>query len=125
MHLLQARTGAVTDGAEAVDLGQTPGNIVYLSAADTELASLANALGNLPDDFPTVRLANLMHLAHPMSVDLYVDQIISEARVMPRMMKRTEETWFGSRTASGICHPSSSTIWSSSSVLSRAFLSPT
>ena len=43
MHLLAATPGAVDDGSEAVDLGQTPGDIVVLSAADTEIASLAAA----------------------------------------------------------------------------------
>ena len=43
MHLLQAKAGAAVDETEAVDLGQTPGDIVFLSAADTELASLAAA----------------------------------------------------------------------------------
>ena len=38
MHLLAATPGRTTDGAEAVDLGQSPGEIVILSAADTELA---------------------------------------------------------------------------------------
>ena len=35
MHLLAAKPGTISDGREAVDLGQTPGDIVYLSAADT------------------------------------------------------------------------------------------
>lgn len=82
MHLLQARPGAAPDGAEAVDLGQTPGDIVFLSAADTELASLAAARAGFGDDFPSLRLANLMQLAHPMSVDLYVESIISRARLV-------------------------------------------
>ena len=43
MHLLQAQPGAIADGSEAVDLGQSPGDIVVLSAADTELAALAAA----------------------------------------------------------------------------------
>ena len=41
MHLLKAQPGVVADGSEAVNLGQIPGDIVVLSAADTELASLA------------------------------------------------------------------------------------
>jgi len=81
MHLLAARPGAVDDGSEAIDLGQTPGDIVVLSAADTELAMLANAHAN-SDDTPEVRLASLLHLGHNMSVDVYVDDIISQARLV-------------------------------------------
>lgn len=82
MHLLAATPGQIQDGSEAVDLGQTPGNIVVLSAADTELALLADARQRVPDDFPSVRLANLMHLGHNMSVDLYVEAVAGHARLI-------------------------------------------
>ncbi|WP_343560032.1 cobaltochelatase subunit CobN [Kiloniella sp. b19] len=84
MHLLQAQPGAIADGSEAIDLGQTPGEIVVLSAADTEIASLAQARQALFGDEggPSLRLANLMQLSHNMSVDLYVDDIVSEARIV-------------------------------------------
>ena len=82
MHLLKAQPGVVADGSEAVDLGQTPGDIVVLSAADTELASLATARGMLGETFPSVRLANLMQLSHDASIDLYCEAIIAEARLV-------------------------------------------
>ena len=82
MHLLKAQPGVVADGSEAVDLGQTPGDIVILSAADTELASLAAARATLGEAFPTVRLANLMQLSHNASVDLYCEAVIAEARLV-------------------------------------------
>jgi len=82
MHLLAAQPGAIDDGSEAVDLGQTPGDIVLLSAADTELACFARAAGELGDGFPPVRLANLLRLRHNFSVDLYVDSVIAGARLV-------------------------------------------
>ena len=82
MHLLKAQPGVVADGSEAVDLGQIPGDIVVLSAADTELASLAAARATLGETFPIVRLANLMQLSHNASVDLYCESIIAEARLV-------------------------------------------
>ena len=82
MHLLKAQPGVVADGSEAVDLGQTPGDIVVLSAADTELASLAAARATLGETFPSVRLANLMQLSHHASVDLYCEAVVSEARLV-------------------------------------------
>ena len=85
MHLLAAQPGAITDGEEAVDLGQTPGEMVYISAADTELALLADASRQLIVDgqsLPTRRLANLMQLGHNMSVDLYVDEVIQHAKIV-------------------------------------------
>ena len=53
-----------------------------LSAADTELATLAHAQGDLADGAPSLRLANLMHLGHPMSVDLYVERNIVCAKLV-------------------------------------------
>ena len=82
MHLLNAQPGAALDGEEAVDLGQSPGDLVILSAADTELSALAAARAALGEEFPRLRLANLMHLAHPMSVDLYVDDVVRHARLV-------------------------------------------
>ena len=83
MHLLAAQPGAVSDGSEAVDLGQTPGDIVVLSAADSELALLAAARAKLPaDGFPSLRLASLLHLGHNMSVDLYVEAVVRHARLV-------------------------------------------
>ena len=83
MHLLAAQPGAITDVAEAVDLKQSPGDIVVLSAADTELAMLANARAAISDDaFPSLRLANLMQLGHNMSVDIYVADIIAKSKLV-------------------------------------------
>ena len=82
MHLLKAQPGVVADGSEAVDLGQTPAEIVVLSAADTELASLAAARATFGETFPTVRLANLMQLSHHASVDLYCEAVVAHARLV-------------------------------------------
>ncbi len=82
MHLLNAQPGAIADGSEAVDLGQSPGRVVFLSAADTELSAIAQARAKMVDDFLTIRLANLMQLSHNMSVDLYCEQIIAKAELV-------------------------------------------
>src|SRR5690554_6539960 len=82
MHLLAVQPGDISDGSEAVDLGQTGGDIVVLSAADTDLALLASARQSLPGDFPEVRLANFLQLQHNLSVDLYIENVIEGARVV-------------------------------------------
>ena len=82
MHLLAAIPGAVDDGSEAVDLGQSPGDIVVLSAADTEIACLAAAQAarqSADGNTPSVRLANYLRLGHNLSVDLYVERVIGNA----------------------------------------------
>jgi len=82
MHLLAAQPGTISDGGEAVDLGQTPGDIVVLSAADTELACLAAARDRLGPGFPSLRLASLLQLGHNLSIDLYVEKVVARAKLV-------------------------------------------
>ncbi|WP_135504284.1 cobaltochelatase subunit CobN [Roseovarius aestuariivivens] len=81
MHLLAATPGAIDDGKEPVDLGQTPADLVFISAADTELALLSEARSEMVEP-PTLRLANLTHLQHPMSVDLHLDACATKSRLV-------------------------------------------
>ncbi len=81
MHLLAATRGAISDGTEPVDLGQTPADVVIISAADTELAALSDARSEMAAP-PTLRLANMMHLTHPMSVDLHLDDCATKSRLV-------------------------------------------
>lgn len=82
MHLLLAQQGSLSEGNEAIDLGQAPGEVVFLSAADTELAGLATARRKLGKAAPDLRLASLMQLTHPMSVDTYVERTAKHARLI-------------------------------------------
>lgn len=81
MHLLAATPGAIDDGKEPVDLGQTPADVVMISAADTELAALSGARADMTDA-PTLRLASMMHLVHPLSVDLHLDTCATKSRLV-------------------------------------------
>lgn len=81
MHLLAATPGAIDDGKEPVDLGQTPADVVVISAADTELAALSQARSDMQNP-PTLRLASMMHLMHPMSVDLHLDNCATKSRLV-------------------------------------------
>ena len=82
MHLLATTSGVVDGAAEAIDLKQTPGEVIILTAADSELACLALACDRLGPDAPSLRLANLMQLQHNFSVDLYADKIIAKSRLV-------------------------------------------
>ncbi len=81
MHLLAAQPGAISDGSEPVDPGQSPADLIVLSAADTEIAALSAARGELADP-PSLRLANLGWLGHPFSVDRYLDRTATRARLV-------------------------------------------
>jgi cobaltochelatase CobN len=93
MHLKLGSEGSIDDGEAARDLGQEPADIVILSAADSDLASLANAYRTLPPGFPSVRLTNLLALGHPASVDLYVERTLKSARLVILRMLGGEAYW--------------------------------
>jgi cobaltochelatase CobN len=82
MHLLSAQEAPTGDVESAVDLGQTPAAIVFLSAADSELTALASAHRRLGEAAPSLRLANLLRLAHPLSVDLHLERVVAHARLV-------------------------------------------
>ncbi len=79
MHLLNAQA-VEADTGEPVDLLQTPADILFLSTAETELAVMAAAHRALGATAPTLRVANLLKLQHPFSVDLYAERMVSRAR---------------------------------------------
>ncbi|WP_026621764.1 cobaltochelatase CobN [Ensifer sp. WSM1721] len=81
MHLLLAQKGTIADGNEAIDLGQNPADILFLSAADTELASIA-AAHRRRAGAKSLRIASLMNLMHPMSVDTYVERTARHAKLI-------------------------------------------
>ena len=82
MHLLQTTASSLDDSVEPVDLGQTPGDIVVLSFADSDLAGLAAAYAAERHRLPSVRLAHLRDLRHPMSIDLWIDKVARHAKVI-------------------------------------------
>lgn len=79
MHLLATTSGVIDGAAEAIDLEQKPGDVVVLTAADSELSTLAAAHDELGTAAPSLRLANLLQLQHNYSVDLYAEQTLAQA----------------------------------------------
>src|ERR1700756_1629527 len=82
MHLLTTSSTGLDEIVEAVDLGQPPGDIAILSFADSDLSGLAAAWVLEREALPSVRLAHLRDLRHPMSVDLWVERVGSHAKVI-------------------------------------------
>jgi cobaltochelatase CobN len=104
VHLLNVQAGDITDGSEAVDLNQQPAEVIVLSAADTELAALAQAKNTLGSSVPELRLANLMQLDHNMSVDVYIDKTISKSKLVIIRLLGGHSYWpYGIEQIASIC----------------------
>ncbi|AMY01008.1 cobaltochelatase subunit CobN [Mesorhizobium ciceri] len=82
MHILTTTSASLDDLAEPVDLRQTPADIVALSFTDSDLAGLAAAWKADANRLPSMRLAALRDLRHPMSVDLWVDSVARHAKII-------------------------------------------
>ncbi|MCA0032667.1 cobaltochelatase subunit CobN, partial [Mesorhizobium sp. B263B2A] len=82
MHILTTTSASLDDLAEPVDLRQTPADIVALSFTDSDLAGLAAAWKADAGRLPSMRLAALRDLRHPMSVDLWVDSVARHAKII-------------------------------------------
>jgi cobaltochelatase CobN len=80
MHLLVRETRGLDEAEAAVDLGQSRADLVFLSFSDSDLGAVAASWSADSAKLPSLRLANLARLRHPMSVDLYVEQVIAQAR---------------------------------------------
>ncbi|TIV65682.1 MAG: cobaltochelatase subunit CobN, partial [Mesorhizobium sp.] len=82
MHILTTTSASLDDLAEPIDLRQTPADVVALSFTDSDLAGLAAAWKADADRLPSMRLAALRDLRHPMSVDLWIDSVARHAKVV-------------------------------------------
>ncbi|MGF7004933.1 cobaltochelatase subunit CobN [Aminobacter sp. BE322] len=82
MHILTTTSASLDDLIEPVDLRQKPADVVALSFTDSDLAGLANAWKAEATNLPSMRLANLRDLRHPMSVDLWIDSVAAHAKVV-------------------------------------------
>jgi cobaltochelatase CobN len=93
MHLFTTTSTTFDDIVEPVDLRQPPGDVIVLSFADSDLTSLAAAWESEKASLPRVRLAHLRDLRHPMSVDLWIDQVGIHAKIVVVRLLGGLEWW--------------------------------
>ncbi|MBD2576574.1 cobaltochelatase subunit CobN [Oscillatoria sp. FACHB-1406] len=83
MHRIAATPGGWNPNAEGVIfIEQTAAPIVFLTAADTDIQTLAAAISHLPEGFPAIRCANLLQLQQQLSIDTYAETVLSKAKVI-------------------------------------------
>ena len=79
MHLLATSSASLDDLIEPVDLAQPRCAMAALSFTDSDLAAMRAAWS---PELPSLGLAPLRELRHPMSVDLWIDKVAAHARVV-------------------------------------------
>ncbi|MGK7879355.1 MAG: cobaltochelatase subunit CobN [Crocosphaera sp.] len=83
MHRIAATPGgwnAEQEGVIFIEQNQAP--IIFLSAADTDIQSLAACLPFLPAHFPAIRATNILQLQQQLSIDTYAEEVLSQAKVI-------------------------------------------
>ncbi|MEL7166087.1 MAG: cobaltochelatase subunit CobN [Pseudomonadota bacterium] len=82
MHVVFRESHGLEETETPTDLGQSPADLVVLSFSDSDLGAFAAAWhrGGGADTMPTLRLANLAALKHPLSVDTYIEQTLAGAK---------------------------------------------
>jgi cobaltochelatase CobN len=93
MHVPRIEVRTLDETVEAVDLGQTPADIVFLSFSDSDLNALARAYDALPEPKPTLRIASLAALRHPFSVDLYLERVCGRAKLVVARLLGGADYW--------------------------------
>ncbi|ATG38862.1 cobaltochelatase subunit CobN [Phaeobacter piscinae] len=80
MHVVFRESHGLDESDTPQDLGQTPADLVVLSFSDSDLGAFAAGWHRGKDRLPTLRLANLVALKHPLSVDVYAEQTLEGAK---------------------------------------------
>ena len=83
MHVVFRESHGLEETATPTDLGQSPADLVVLSFSDSDLGAFAAAwhrAGGPDGGMPSLRLANLSALTHPLSVDTYLEQTLCGAK---------------------------------------------
>ncbi|MGR3460731.1 MAG: cobaltochelatase subunit CobN [Roseovarius sp.] len=83
MHVIFRESHGLDETDAPTDLGQSPADLVVLSFSDSDLGAFAEGWhrgGGKDGRLPTLRLANLSALRHPLSVDTYVEQTLDGAK---------------------------------------------
>src|SRR3981081_3925944 len=96
MHILLRERHGLEETTAAEDLGQAPADLVVLSFSDSDLSAFAAAWRAGRQTLPSLRLANLRRLTHPLSVDLYIQKTLSGARgILIRLLGGVEYWRYG------------------------------
>jgi cobaltochelatase CobN len=99
MHVVFRESRGLEETATPRDIGQDPADLVVLSFSDSDLAAFAAGWRRGRANLPSLRLANLAELRHPLSVDTYIERTLSQARGILVRLIGGESYWAYGLTA--------------------------
>ena len=82
MHVVFRESHGLEETETPFDVGQDPADLVVLSFSDSDLGAFAAGWHRGKADLPSLRLANLTALKHPLSVDTYVENTLEGAKAI-------------------------------------------
>lgn len=104
MHVVFRESHGLEETDTPFDLGQTPADLVVLSFSDSDLGAFAAGWRRGRDRLPALRLANLVALRHPLSVDTYVEQTLAGAKGILIRLIGGESYWaYGLASVQDLC----------------------
>ncbi|OOY12992.1 cobaltochelatase subunit CobN [Thioclava marina] len=80
MHVTFRESHGLEETEVPTDLGQRPADLVVLSFSDSDLGAFAAGWRRAQGGLPSLRLANLVNLRHPVSVDTYAENTLCGAK---------------------------------------------
>ena len=104
MHVVFRESHGLEETDAPFDPGQSPADLVVLSFSDSDLGAFAAGWHRAGGKLPGLRLANLVALRHPLSVDTYVEQTLAGARGILIRLIGGESYWaYGLAQVQDLC----------------------
>jgi cobaltochelatase CobN len=108
MHVVFRESHGLEETDAPFDVGQSPADLVVLSFSDSDLGAFAagwhRANSGGQSKLPPTRLANLVALRHPLSVDTYVENTLSGAKGILIRLIGGESYWpYGLAQVQDLC----------------------
>ena len=86
MHIVYREKRGLEESETPIDLDQSPADIIVLSFSDSDLTAFSEgwkrAYKHSKGEFPSLRLANLQTLKHPLSIDTYIEKTLSKSKAI-------------------------------------------
>ncbi len=93
MHILFKEQHGLEATEQPVDLEQAPADLVVLSFSDSDLNAFAAGWRRDRGRLPSLRLANLAALRHPLAVDTYLQATLCHAKAVLLRLIGGEAYW--------------------------------